>query len=148
LTPDGPAGQNSDTEMPLAVQMMVKERMVETEKYRKKPEKDDALLQEFEQSAGSRNQKERFNTTLGKKFANFKTLLEEDEEGEEDEAEAQREEQKFSRQLQSKLQSASRTNQRAKLSLAQELGALKTEYEDFKPEKGDGEAGARSSEKP
>ena len=28
-----------------------------------------------------------------------------------------------------------RTNQRAKLSLAQELGALKTEYDDFTPEK-------------
>ena len=120
--------------MPMAVQILVKKRIEETEKYRKRPEKEDPFMNEFNMSSGSRNQKEPLNRTLGKKFANFKTLLDEDEEGDEEEELQQREEQKFSQQLQSKLQTASRTNQRAKLSLAQELGALKTEYEDFTPE--------------
>lgn len=92
-------------------------------------------MNELNMSGGSRNQKEPLNRTLGKKFANFKTLLDDDEEGDEEEEPEQREEQKFPHQLQSKLQSAVRTNQRAKLSLAQELGALKTEYDDFTPEK-------------
>ena len=141
LTPDEPTERNADTGMPMAVQIMVQQRMEETEKYRKKPEKDDALMAEFNLGGGSRNTKEPLNRTLGKKFANFKTLLDEDEEGDEEDEDEPREEQKFSYQLQSKLQSAVRTNQRAKLSLAQELGALKTEYDDFTPEKRDGSDG-------
>ena len=119
----------------MSVQIMVRKRIEETEKYRKRPEREDPFMSEFNISGDSRNKKEPLNRTLGKKFANFKTLLDEDDEGDEDEELEQREEQKFSHQLQSKLQSAVRSNQKAKLSLAQELGALKTEYADFTPEK-------------
>ena len=114
---------------------MVKKRMEETEKYRKRPEREDPFMNEFGMSGDSRNKKEPLNRTLGKKFANFKTLLDEDDEGDEEEELERSDEQKFSHQLQSKLQSAVRTNQKAKLSLAHELGALKTEYADFTPEK-------------
>ena len=59
--------------------------MEETEKYRKKPEKD-SFMNELNMSGDSRNKKEPLNRTLGKQFGNnFKTLLDEDEEGDEDE---------------------------------------------------------------
>ena len=49
-------------------------------------------MNEFSMSGGSRNSKEPLNRTLGKKFANFKTLLDEDEEGDEEDELEQREE--------------------------------------------------------
>ena len=134
LSPDEPE-QSPNKGMPMSVQIMVKKRMEETEKYRKRPEREDPFMNEFGMSGDSRNKKEPLNRTLGKKFANFKTLLDEDDEGDEEEELERSDEQKFSHQLQSKLQSAVRTNQKAKLSLAHELGALKTEYADFTPEK-------------
>ena len=60
-------------------------------------------MNELNLSGESRNKKEPLNRTLGKKFANFKTLLDEDEEGDEDDDYEQGEGQKFSHQLQSKL---------------------------------------------
>ena len=103
LSPEDPTEQNSDTGMPMAVQIMVNKRMEETEKYRKKPRKDDQLTSELNLSGESRNKKEPLNRTLGKNLGNFKTLLDEDEDGDEDDEYARREEQKFSHQLQSKL---------------------------------------------
>ena len=78
--------------MPMSVQIMVRKRMEETEKFRKRPEKEDPFMNEFNMSGGSRNQKEPLNRTLGKKFANFKTLLDEDEEGDEEDEPERREE--------------------------------------------------------
>ena len=72
----------------------------------------------------SRNSKTDFNRTLGKKLANFKQLLDEEELDDSD--------------LQGNKKAEgldSLSSQKAKMNLAQELGKLKTEYNDFSPEK-------------
>ena len=79
---------------------------------------------------GSRNAKTDFNRTLGKKLNNFKQLLDE-EDLDDPEPDG-----KLSSQYG---EGNSLTSQKAKSSLAKELGKLKTELQDFAPEKTSGE---------
>ena len=69
LTPDE---SKLEQGMPMAVQLMVKQRLKETEKFNKSPPKDDPLMDELSLGSESRNSKTDFNRTLGKKLANFK----------------------------------------------------------------------------
>ena len=125
-----PLTPQSEQGMPKSVQQMVNQRLKETEKSNKSPPKEDSLMDGLSLGSESRNSKNDFNRTLGKKFANFKQLLdEEDLDGK----------QPQEKKIKENAGQASLTNQKAKLSLAQELGKLKTEYEDFSPDKTSGE---------
>ena len=107
---------------------MVKQRLKETEKPSKSPPKEDQLMDGLSFGTESRNSKTDFNKTLGKKLANFKQLLDEEEL---DDREAQENKQSEGVDPLS--------SQKAKMNLAQELGKLKTEYDDFSPEKSSSE---------
>ena len=106
LTPDE---SQSEQGMPKSVQQMVNQRLKETEKSNKSPPKEDSLMDGLSLGSESRNSKNDFNRTLGKKFANFKQLLEEEDlDGK----------QPQEKKIKENAGQASLTNQKAKLSLA------------------------------
>ena len=116
--------------MPMAVQIMVNQRLKETEKLHQSLPNEDPLMDGLSLGSGSRNAKTDFNRTLGKKLNNFKQLLDEED------LDGPEKEEDLNLQYGS---GNSLTSQQAKSSLAKELGKLKTELDDFTPEKTSGE---------